>query len=111
MKTYWTARITFVSFTYSSGHVGAYDKAVDDFYEDAPFSNLWHERCSDHTTHIYIRLTSRTKKNKVLRYIRKFEEKDSNIMWRVVKYSDDIYESDSSSDEYDWVHTLRSGTI
>jgi len=111
MTTNWTAKVTFLSLSYNGVGYHAYDAAVTKFSEKAPYSLLWKESEGRYTTHFTARFTSRAKKNKVLRYLRKWHETDSNIQWSIVKKSDDYYDSDSSSDEYDWVHTSRSDTV
>jgi hypothetical protein len=108
MKTVWTARVTFLSFSY---RVGNYDRAIDDFTSEVPYYPIWHQNSRSNVTHLSVTLTTRKKKNKVLKFIRKFHEKDSNILWCIVKFpgddDSDYYDSDSSSDEYDGVHQVR----
>ena len=111
MKTVWHARVTFLSFSYNTHYPDSYDRAVDKFADTVPFSVKWHEHYRGHTTHFTIKLTSQTSKNKVLRYLRKLHEKDNNLQWCIVKKTEDLYDSDSSSDEYDGVHTLRSESL
>ena len=111
MKTTWHIRVTFLNLTYSTGHPGAFDRAVDNFCDKVPFYLKWNDHYRGNTQHFTIKLTSRTSKNKVLRYLRKLHESDDNLMWCIVKKSEDYYDSDSSSDEYDGVHTLRSESL
>ena len=105
MTTVWTASVTFLSFTYQIRHPNAYDDAIEKFLEHVPLSNLWKESCRTYSTNYTIKLTSRTKKNKVLRYLRKLHKKDDNLQWYIEKESEDFFGSDSSSDDYDGVHT------
>ena len=108
--TTWTATVTFVTFAYA-GRFQGFEKAVDNFADSAPFYYSWKETNHRYTTIFRIKLNSLTKKNKILRYLRKLHDQDDNLQWCIVKTSAEAYDSDSSSDEYDGVYTTRSDTV
>ena len=101
----WKASVTFNSLLYQAQGGSVVGNAINNFVDNVPYSPFWKERGGRHFIGYTLKFKSRTKKNKVLKFLRKLHEKDDNLQWYIEKDAADYFDSDSSSDEYDDVHT------